>query len=61
MKNGDTVTHSDFLSACEKVKEEEEGFKKAEDYSSSKRIPTEEQQDLIKSAIKNKIDADKSS
>lgn len=60
MHNGDIVTQADFVKSCDKIKDEEERLANAEDHTKTGKSLSPEQQDILKTAIKSKLQSEKS-
>ncbi len=60
MHNGDIVTQADFVKSCDKIKDEEERLANAEDHTKAGKPLSPEQQDILKTAIKSKLQSEKS-
>lgn len=60
MDGREQVSQNDFISACDRIIEEEKALASAKDHTTKKKSMTPEQEDVLKKAIKAKLDKEKS-
>lgn len=60
MDGREQVSQNDFISACDRIIEEEKALASAKDHTIKKKSMTPEQEDVLKKAIKAKLDKEKS-